>query len=281
MDNYQQQVLKIIEQALNEDSYKEDYTNQNILDNKKICSGAFIARTSGVVSGIEVVCMIFHQLNNKIKIRILKESGSYLNRGDVIASIEGPIRDILRGERVALNFLQRLSGIASTTNRFVKEVVGTECKIIDSRSNAPNLRILERRAVIDGGGYNDYSNQSERLALTINHLGLVPSIKKAVEQMASTAKEKKLLIEVEVDNRQDFLEAMSTDCDIIRLRNFSDEELVEMISINDHYKTLIVAGNIALAKARQIALTGVEYLSIDNLALFPRAIDIDLKFYRL
>ena len=114
---------------------------------------------------------------------ILKDNGTFVNRGDVIASIEGPMRDILRGERVALNFLQRMSGIAATTAKFVQELAGTECKILDTRKTTPLLRVLERQAVRDGGGMNHRYNLSDQVLIKDNHIAAIGSIEKAVEMV--------------------------------------------------------------------------------------------------
>ena len=151
-------ITELIKMALIEDGYENDVTTLNLVDKDVMLSGSFIVKATGVVSGIDVAKEVFRVVNPKIKMQILKENGTFVNRGDVIASIEGPMRDILRGERVALNFLQRMSGIAATTAKFVQELAETNCKILDTRKTTPVLRILERRAVRDGGGTNHRYN---------------------------------------------------------------------------------------------------------------------------
>lgn len=280
MEGYQQKIIKLLEAALAEDGYKEDVTSNILFDQKQILSGSFIVHNSGVVSGIEIVSMIFTMVNPKIKINILKESGTYVNRGDVIAAVEGPIRDILTTMQVALNVLQRMSGIASTTNRYVKEIASTTCKIIDTRNTTPNLRILEKRAVVDGGGYNGNFSLSERISITSNHVASFGSIKKAVDKVLSAARQKNLLIEVEVENRYEFLEALDTDCDIIMMNNMTDSEMMEMVKINDSSKKLIANGKISLGRVRQTALTGVDYISLEAITNSFKSLDIELKFYK-
>lgn len=176
-------IIELIKQALIEDGYDNDVTTFNLINKDMMLSGSFIVKATGVVSGIDVAKEVFRQINPKIKMEILKDNGTFVNRGDVIASIEGPMRDILRGERVALNFLQRMSGIAATTAKFVQELAGTECKILDTRKTTPLLRVLERQAVRDGGGMNHRYNLSDQVLIKDNHIAAIGSIEKAVEMV--------------------------------------------------------------------------------------------------
>lgn len=272
-------IIELIKQALIEDGYDNDVTTLNLINKDIMLSGSFIVKATGVVSGIDVAKEVFRQINLKIKMEILKNNGTFVNRGDVIASIEGPMRDILRGERVALNFLQRMSGIAATTAKFVQELAGTECKILDTRKTTPLLRILERQAVRDGGGMNHRYNLSDQVLIKDNHIAAVGSIAKAVE-MVRKAVGKSMKIEVEVETKEEFLEALGTSVDIIMFDNMDNELMKELVEINNHNKKIEASGNMELKRVRSVALLGVDYISVGALTHSYKSLDISLKFYK-
>lgn len=272
-------IVELIKLALEEDGYNNDVTTLNLVDKDSMLAGSFIVKATGVVSGVDVAKEVFRQINPKIKMEILKPNGTFVNRGDVIASIEGPMRDILRGERVALNFMQRMSGIAGTTAKFVQEIVGTNCKILDTRKTTPLIRLLERQAVRDGGGTNHRYNLSDQVLIKDNHIAAVGSIAKAVE-MARKAIGKSMKIEVEVESKEEFLEALSTSADIIMLDNMSNEMMKELVEINNHKKKLEASGNMDLKRVRSVALLGVDFISVGALTHSYKSLDISLKFYK-
>lgn len=272
-------IIELIKQALIEDGYDNDVTTFNLINKDMMLSGSFIVKATGVVSGIDVAKEVFRQINPKIKMEILKDNGTFVNRGDVIASIEGPMRDILRGERVALNFLQRMSGIAAITAKFVQELAGTECKILDTRKTTPLLRVLERQAVIDGGGMNHRYNLSDQVLIKDNHIAAVGSIEKAVEMVRKSVG-KTMKIEVEVETKEEFLEALGTSADIIMLDNMNNELMKELVEINNHSKKIEASGNMELKRVRSVALLGVDYISVGALTHSYKSLDISLKFYK-
>jgi len=270
----------IFKEALKEDGYDNDVTTKAVVPNNLILTGQFIAKASGVISGIEVAQGVFHFINPKIKFEILRKSGSFVNRGTVIAYLQGPMKDILRGERVALNILQRMSGIATMTNKFVQEVQGTGCVILDTRKTAPLLRVLEKQAVVDGGGQNHRYNLSDRILIKDNHIAAVGGVKNAVE-LAAKNNPQNLLIEVEVENEAEMLEALDSPCDIILLDNMSNEELARMVELNEGRKKLEASGNMTLKRVRSVALTRVDYISVGALTHSYKALDISLKFSKI
>ena len=272
-------IIELIKQALIEDGYDNDVTTFNLINKDMMLSGSFIVKATGVVSGIDVAKEVFRQINPKIKMEILKDNGTFVNRGDVIASIEGPMRDILRGERVALNFLQRMSGIAATTAKFVQELAGTECKILDTRKTTPLLRVLERQAVRDGGGMNHRYNLSDQVLIKDNHIAAIGSFEKAVEMVRKSVG-KKMKIEVEVETKEEFLEALGTSADIIMLDNMNNELMKELVEINNHSKKIEASGNMELKRVRSVALLGVDYISVGALTHSYKSLDISLKFYK-
>ena len=266
-------IIELIKQALIEDGYDNDVTTFNLINKDMMLSGSFIVKATGVVSGIDVAKEVFRQINPKIKMEILKDNGTFVNRGDVIASIEGPMRDILRGERVALNFLQRMSGIAATTAKFVQELAGTECKILDTRKTTPLLRVLERQAVRDGGGMNHRYNLSDQVLIKDNHIAAIGSIEKAVEMVRKSVG-KTMKIEVEVETKEEFLEALGTSADIIMLDNMNNELMKELVEINNHSKKIEASGNMELKRVRSVALLGVDYISVGALTHSYKSLDI-------
>lgn len=272
-------IIELIKAALEEDGFDQDVTTLNLVGKDVMLAGSFIVKATGVVSGIDVAKEVFKQINPKIKMDILRQNGEFVNRGDVIASIEGPMRDILRGERVALNFLQRMSGIAATTARFVQELANTNCKILDTRKTTPLLRILERQAVRDGGGTNHRYNLADQVLIKDNHIAAVGSITKAVE-LARKAVGKTMKIEIEVETKEEFMEALTTSADIIMLDNMSNELMKEVVEINNHRKLLEASGNMELKRVRSVALLGVDFISVGALTHSYKSLDISLKFYK-
>lgn len=270
---------KLILNALQEDGYNNDITTSNLIDRSRTLSGNFVAKAAGIVSGIDVAMETFKLVNPKISFTIHRPNGSYVNRGTVIATVSGPMRDILRGERVALNFLQRMSGIATTTNQFVLEVKGTNCLILDTRKTTPLLRAFGRQAVRDGGGTNHRYNLSDRVLIKDNHIAAVGSITNAVN-LAKAKVEAGILIEVEVETKEEFLEALSTECDIIMLDNMDNDLMKELVEINNHQKKLEASGNMTLKRVRSVALLGVDYISVGALTHSYKSLDISLKFYK-
>lgn len=269
--------IELIKEALIEDGVDNDITTLNLVSKDKMLTGSFIVKATGVVSGIDVAKEVFKQINPRIKMEILKANGTFVNRGDVIATIEGPMRDILRGERVALNFLQRMSGIAATTAKFVQELAGTNCKILDTRKTAPLLRVFERQAVRDGGGENHRFNLSDRVLIKDNHIAASGSIQDAVSILRK-AVGRGMIIEVEVETLDEFMEALNTSADVIMLDNMSNEVMKKCVELNEGKKKLEASGNMELKKVRIVALLGVDYISVGSLTHSYKALDISLKF---
>lgn len=271
--------IELLEKALQEDEYTNDITSNYLIESSKMSAGNFIAKATGVVSGIDVVGAIYKLINKKIEFGILKPNGSFVNRGDVIAYVRGPLKDILRGERVALNFLQRLSGVASLVSKYVQELKGTDCKIIDTRDSIPLFRELERSAFVDGGGVNGTNDLADRIVIKDNHLSVIDSIREAVNFCKKNAS-KSVKIEVEVETKEEFIDALESKCDVIILDSMPNELMKELVQMNNGEKILVAKGNINYQKARSVALTGVNYIMVSSLNQSYKALDIVLKFYK-
>lgn len=277
--NYQEEIIKYLEKALASEDFQNDYSTELIYDKKFIRSCAIITHTSGVASGLEIICLVYQLINPKIKIRILKESGCFVSRGDVLATIEGPVRDILRGQNMVVNIIKRMSGIATNTNKYIQEIKSTTCNILSFYDHTLNFGLFENRAVIDGGGYNVIYKKSENVYLSVNHLATLSNLTDAINKLKADNLTKDLTISVEVETRQEFLEAVNSQCDAIFVSSM-DEELSELVQINASEKLLVAKGTYSLGKASSIANTGVDYLCIENLISASKPLDIELRFYK-
>lgn len=270
------EIKEIIKRALEEDIPTIDVSSHYLFQDEQ-SEGRFIAKEAGVISGIDVCKLTFEFVDKDTEFIILKDNGSTVVPGDVIATVNGKTKSILMSERVGLNFLQRMSGIATMTNQFVKAVAGYPTKILDTRKTTPTLRILEKRAVLDGGGTNHRMTLSDMVMLKDNHLKAAKSLTEAVNTVrANLGKEMK--IEVEVETLQAFKEALNSDADIIMLDNMSNELMRQCVELNQHKKLLEASGNMTLERVESVAKTGVDYISVGGLTHSYRSLDISLKF---
>ncbi|MDE7162126.1 MAG: carboxylating nicotinate-nucleotide diphosphorylase, partial [Anaeroplasmataceae bacterium] len=206
------EVLDIIKRALKEDMPTGDITTDNLIPEGHQSKAYFIAKEDGIVSGIEAVKEVFQAVGGKYLLSFTVQDGESVKNKQVIGTVEGDTKTILKAERVSLNILQRMSGIATTTHAYVAKLQ-ENCKILDTRKTTPNLRILEKKAVVDGGGTNHRYCLSDMVMIKDNHIEAVGSITKAVQ--LAKEKTKGVKIEVEVENMEQFEEALATPCDII------------------------------------------------------------------
>lgn len=269
-------ILTIIKNALTEDMPSGDITTDNLFHDE-VSNAQFIAKASGVISGIDIAYETFKMVDPDVNFIIIKPNGSIVNKGDIIAFVSGLSRSILKAERVALNFLQRMSGIATLTHQFVLQVEGTKTQILDTRKTTPNLRILEKRAVKDGGGVNHRLNLSEMVMIKDNHIKAAKTITNAVKIIKEKVPSN-ILVEVEVETIEQLKEALETKADIIMLDNMSCSLMAECVKINQHRKKLEASGNMTLERVKEVALTGVDYISVGALTHSYDSLDISLKF---
>jgi len=266
----------IIINALKEDMPTGDVTVDNLIPDDEISDAKLIAKDNGIISGIEVFKRVFELIDNTVEINLLVKDGQKVSNKELLATLHGKTQTLLKGERTALNILQRMSGIATETNKYVS-VCEKTCKILDTRKTMPNLRILDKKAVKDGGGTNHRYCLSDMVMIKDNHIDACGSITNAVK----LAKEKThgVKIEVEVETIEQFREALNTDCDIIMLDNMSDELMRECVLINNHKKKLEGSGNMTLERIPSASKTGVDYISVGALTHSVKALDISLKFH--
>ncbi len=268
-------VDNIIKNALKEDMPEGDITTDNLIPLNHQSEAKFIAKEEGIISGTEVVKRVFEIIGGKFSIDFKVKDGDHIKPLDVIAIIKGDTRTILKGERVSLNLMQRMSGIATETNKYVSLVVGNT-KILDTRKTTPNLRYLEKLAVTHGKGVNHRYSLSDMVMIKDNHIDAAGSISKAVEIIKPKVNVK---IEVEVETLEQFMEALNTECDIIMLDNMSTELMRKCVILNNGLKKLEASGNMNLSRIKEVSQTGVDYISVGALTHSVKALDISLKFH--
>ncbi|WP_028950859.1 carboxylating nicotinate-nucleotide diphosphorylase [Sulfurihydrogenibium subterraneum] len=267
-------VRKKILEFLEEDIGYRDLTTDS-LDIDKNVEGVFVAKQSGVIAGTVFVKEVFNTFGDA-NFQSFKKEGDYVEIGEIIGLVYGNCKSILKGERLALNILQRLSGIATLTNLFVKELEGTKTKLLDTRKTTPGFRAFEKYAVKVGGGENHRFALYDMVMLKDNHITLVGSIKEAVRQVKNKISPM-VKVEVEVANFDQLYEALETEADIIMLDNMSPEEVKEAVKIIDGKKLVEVSGNITLENIRQYALSNPDFISTGSVIHSAKWLDISLK----
>ncbi|XMB72550.1 carboxylating nicotinate-nucleotide diphosphorylase [Mycoplasmatota bacterium WC30] len=265
-----------IKKALIEDIPTIDVSSYYLFKDE-ISAGKFIAKEGGVISGIDVCKEVFLTIDPETEFTIYKNNGDIVEVGDVIAECKGKTKSILMSERVGLNFLQRMSGIASLTKKFVDETKGTDTIILDTRKTTPLLRAFEKKAVLDGGGTNHRMNLSDMVMLKDNHIKAAKSLTDAVNKVRQHVG-KNMKIEVEVENIEKFKEALLSDADIIMLDNMSNVMMSECVLLNQKKKVLEASGNMTVDRIKSVCETGVDTISVGELTHSYKSLDISLKF---
>ncbi len=265
-------IKEIIEYAIKEDMPSGDATTDSIFKNESSTAN-FVIKETGVISGIEVAKLVYSYFEG-VELEFFFSDGDHVNTGDLLGKIKGLTKSILKGERIALNIMQRMSGIATTTRKFVDEVSEFDVKILDTRKTTPNLRVLEKQAVLHGGGTNHRFSLSDMVMIKDNHIKAAGSIAEAVKRVK---KNSSLKIEVEVENLEMFQLALLEDIDVIMLDNMSNDDMTTAVSLNND-KMLEASGNVTLERLVDIAKTGVDYISVGALTHSYKSLDISLKF---
>ncbi len=269
-------IKELIKKALEEDKIDEDYTTLwSVPEDKKI-KAEIIAKENGIICGLEIAEMVFKMVSPKIEFGYLKKDGDRIKKLEPVAIIKGPARDILKAERTALNFLQKLSGIATLTSRFVEKIKHTKAKILDTRKTTPGLRILEKYAVRTGGGENHRRNLKEMVLLKDNHITVAGGIEKAIDNLLKN-KDRDIEIEVEVKNLDELKIAIKKGIKRILLDNMSIEELKKAVEITEGRALLEASGGVDLSNVKKIAETGVDYISIGKITHSAPALDMSLE----
>ncbi|MGZ3635337.1 MAG: carboxylating nicotinate-nucleotide diphosphorylase, partial [Syntrophales bacterium] len=268
-------VRKIVQSAIEEDAGEADLTTAAALTGEESGKARALAKSAVVVAGIDVFAETFLFLDPRMQFKGRCKDGEVVEKGGCIAEISGNLSSILTAERVALNFLQRMSGIATLTRRYVDEVKGTKAKILDTRKTAPGLRYLDKYAVRIGGGHNHRFGLYDGVLIKDNHIAAAGGISQALARVRGRLPHT-LKVEIEVKNLQELKEVMDSGADVIMLDNMSLEDMEKAVAATGGRVPLEASGNVSLANVRKIAETGVDFISVGALTHSVAAADISL-----
>ncbi|MDL1959721.1 MAG: carboxylating nicotinate-nucleotide diphosphorylase [Deltaproteobacteria bacterium] len=268
-----------ISAALAEDLEHGDITTDAIVPPETLGSAVIVAKESAVVAGTFVAQEVFRQMDPDIQFKEIMEEGSEVSRGDVVIRLNGKLAAILQTERVALNFLQRMCGIATLTRRFVQELSGLPCRLVDTRKTTPGMRLLQKYAVRIGGGHNHRYGLSDGILIKDNHIMACGSIKESITRARVKAPHT-LLLEIEVSGIEELEEAIEGGADAVLLDNMDAARLREAVSLARRLKPRIIleaSGGIRLENVREIGETGVDIISVGLLTHSAKASDLSLR----
>ena len=272
-------ILNTIDSALAEDVGMGDPTTEILIDAKLKGRADMTAREHGILAGIEVAAAVFQRLDPSLQVEIVTDDGSEVSPGTRLATVVGSVASILKAERTALNFVQRLSGIASETHRYVEAIEGTHARIVDTRKTTPGLRKLEKYAVTMGGGQNHRHNLSDGILIKDNHieamhlqgLGVGDTVRRALADAPHTIK-----VEIEVETIEQLEEVLDAGADLVLLDNMGVEQMAAAVKIAAGRAVLEASGGITLETVREIAETGVDIISVGALTHSARALNVGL-----
>jgi nicotinate-nucleotide pyrophosphorylase (carboxylating) len=273
-------VLSILELALSEDIGAGDITSSVTVPIDAQANGRFLAKQDGVISGFDVAEATFELVDPAVVFHRLRADGDFVDAMTEIATVSGNAQSILTAERVALNFLQRLSGVATMTRKYVSKIEGSGAKVVDTRKTTPGMRALEKESVRHGGGGNHRFGLSDGILIKDNHLAAVGGenpIATAISQARANAPHT-LRIEVEVTNLEQVKQALAANADIIMLDNMSIDELRKAVDLIDHKALVEASGGVTLDTIAAIAATGVDLVSVGALTHSAPSLDISLDF---
>ena len=266
----------LILEALKEDISSEDVTTNSVMKEAVAGEVDLICKQDGIIAGLEVFERVFTLLDPDTKVELYYKDGEEVKNGQLMGKVKGDIRVLLSGERVALNYLQRMSGIATYTNSVAKLLERSKIKLLDTRKTTPNMRIFEKYAVRAGGGYNHRYNLSDGVLLKDNHIGAAGSVTKAV-QMAKEYAPFVRKIEVEVENLDMVKESVEAGADIIMLDNMSPEDMKKAVELIDGRAQTECSGNVTKENIARLTEIGVDYISSGALTHSAPILDISLK----
>ena len=276
---YENLINKLLDLGIEEDINTGDVTTESIIPESMNAVATMTAKQEGVISGIEIVKMVYDRFQDDVVFTPYFKDGDSVKKGDVILRIEASYPTLLRGERLSLNILQRMSGIATETARYVKELEGTQTELLDTRKTAPGLRVLDKLAVKHGGGTNHRMGLYDMAMIKDNHIKMAGGISKAVEQVRSRIPSD-IKVEVETTNLAEVHQAIEAGADIIMLDNMTTEamkEAVEVIKAADKGIKTEASGNMSIPRLIEVASTGVDYISVGALTHTVKAMDISMN----
>ena len=262
--------------ALKEDITSEDITTNAVMREKKMGEVELLCKQTGVIAGLDVFARVFQLLDPDTEIEFYAKDGDRVEKGQLLGLVKGDIRVLLSGERTALNYLQRMSGIATYTREIADLLKGSKTKLLDTRKTTPNMRIFEKYAVKAGGGYNHRYNLSDGILLKDNHISAAGGVKNAIE-MAKEYAPFVLKIEIETENLDMVKEAVEAGADIIMLDNMTPEEMQEAVAFIDGRAQTECSGNVTRENIEKVISVGVDYISSGALTHSAPILDLSLK----
>jgi nicotinate-nucleotide pyrophosphorylase [carboxylating] (EC 2.4.2.19) len=268
-----QELEYIIEHAFREDIGDGDITTNNLIPENSVAKASMTAKADGVIAGLPIAEKVFKKLDPNLIWKPLVKDGDTIEKGQVIVEMQGSFRALLTGERLALNLMQRMSGIASETAKYVAEVKHTNVQILDTRKTVPGLRTLDKYSVKIGGGTNHRIGLYDLVMIKDNHIKVAGGIAPAVEQIRKSIPNH-IKVEVETTNIKEVQEALSAGADIIMLDNMSNEAMTEAVQLVNGKAKTEASGNMNLERLKGVAETGVDFISIGALTHSVKALDI-------
>ena len=269
-----EKIRPLLTSTLNEDIGEGDITTQSCIESDKTASALIIAKQVGIVCGLDLIKYIFDLIDPKVSVKCNYSDGNRVRIGDIIAEISGNARSILSVERIILNFLQHLSGVATTTSKYVNTIKETKTKILDTRKTLPGLRYLQKYAVKTGGGENHRMGLYDMVLIKDNHIKVAGSITNAVSQ--AREKNPNIKIEVECSNLEEVKEAAKTDCNWIMLDNMPAADMKEALKLITK-QSIEASGGITLKNIREVAGLGLDYISVGAITHSYDVLDMSMK----
>ena len=270
----------LIDRALTEDVQGGDVTTDALIPTDLMGEGRLVAEEDGVLSGLDAALAVFRRVDSSVETRVVLAEGAGLEPGMVVGSVSGPVASILTAERTALNFVRRLSGIATETSRYVREVAGYDVRILDTRKTTPGLRNLEKQAVAAGGGSNHRRGLGDGVLIKDNHIEALRRRGMSLGEIVAKARANaphSLKIEVEIEDPDDVEEAISAGADILLLDNMSATDMSAAVKLAGGRALIEASGRVSLGNVREVAATGVDMISVGALTHSSRALDIGLE----
>ncbi len=267
--------IELVNHALKEDAPEGDITTDSIIPDNELCRANLVAKEDMVICGLDLFAAVFRRVDPKVDSKNLVKEGDFVKAGTVVAQLSGPVRAILTGERVALNFIQRLSGVATLTRKYCTAVEGTGCVILDTRKTTPLYRDLEKYAVRCGGAENHRRDLSSAVLIKENHIRIAGSIESAVRDVRNNLGERKF-VEVEVESLDQIEEALDAKVNRIMLDNMLPAKIKKGVALIGGRAETEASGGIKLSNIRAYAKTGVNYISVGALTHSPQSADLSL-----
>jgi nicotinate-nucleotide pyrophosphorylase (carboxylating) len=276
---YENLINKLLDLGIEEDINTGDVTTESIIPESMNAVATMTAKQDGVISGLEIVKMVYDRFQDDVVFTPYFKDGDFVKKGDVILRIEATYPTLLKGERLSLNLFQRMSGIATETAKYVRELEGTGTELLDTRKTAPGMRVIDKLAVKHGGGTNHRMGLYDMAMIKDNHIKMAGGIPKAVEQVRSKI-DPSIKIEVETTNLDEVKQAIEAGADIIMLDNMSNEAMKEAVDVIKSAAKGIkteASGNMSIPRLIEVAATGVDYISVGALTHTVKAMDISMN----